>query len=248
MAEKKPSLTVGKDIPPKVGIISDIHGNYLALIKALQIFKKYNINKYIFLGDAIGYIPSLKALDIIYKNSRKFLCIKGNHEEMFIKKDTCPIKNKIYLHSLIRTRISNDAKNYINSWETKLTIKNKEKSFLFIHGSPKDYNNGYVYPDTDLSQFSVEDDIIFMGHSHWAFDRTFNKKRFINAGSCGLPRDNGKFGSIGIFDFATLKYITIRFDISETYSILGREYPEIDKSVLELRHREKVEIRGEQIV
>lgn len=247
MAEKKSYLIVGKDIPSKIGLISDIHGNYYALRSALKIFKRYNINKYIFLGDSIGYIPSLKALDIIFRNSNKFLCIKGNHEEMLLKNESCPKKNKIYLLDLIKSKISSDKEDYINSWKQKLIIRNKEKSFLFVHGSPLDITYGYIYPDTDLSQFSLEEDIVFMGHSHWAFDRSIKTKRFINPGSCGLPRDHGKFGSIGIFDFDTLEYTSIRFDITESYLMLANQYPEIDKSVLELRNRRKIEITGEQI-
>ncbi len=247
MAEKESYLIAGKDVPLKIGIISDIHGNYYALLKALEIFKKHHIKKYIFLGDAIGYIPSLKALDIIFQNSDKFICIKGNHEDMLLNNKVCRKKNKVYLLDMIRLRISSEEKEYINSWQDTLTIKFKDKSFLFIHGSPKDPTYGYIYPDTQLNQYDVKHDVIFMGHSHWAFERSFKTKRFINPGSCGLPRDNGQFGSLGIFDFNSLKYTPIRYDISDSYLKLKNEHPEINESVLKLRHRRKIQISGDEI-
>ena len=247
MAERKHSLIIEKDIPSKIGLISDIHGNYYALIRALNIFNKHNINKYIFLGDSIGYIPSLKALNIIFQKSEDFLCIKGNHGHMLLNKNICSKRNKIYLLDAVGLRIGTDKRKYINSWQDSLIIKFEEKSFLFVHGSPSDPINGYVYPDTELDQFDTKHDVIFMGHSHWAFDRSYKTKRFINPGSCGLPRDNGQFGSIGIFNFNTLKYKPIRFDISDSYMKLKKEYPEIDKSVLDLRHRKKIKIPREEI-
>ena len=245
MDKRKESLIAGRDIPFKVGIISDVHGNHYALKKAIKILKSLGIKKYIFLGDAIGYIPSLEALNVIFQNSDDFLCIKGNHEDMFLNKKIPAKKNEFYLLDIIKSKISSDGLNYISSWKDSITIQHKGMKFLFIHGSPDDYTNGYIYPDSKLNHFKMECDVVFMGNSHWAFDRSLNSKRFINPGSCGLPRDNGRYGSVGVFDFLTLEYSPIRFDIFKFYSRLIKEHPEIHPATARLRDRENIRVSGE---
>jgi len=247
MDKRQPSLIIGEDIPQRIGLISDVHGNYLALQRALTIFKSHKIQKYFFLGDSVGYIPSLKALDIIYKNTNDFICIKGNHEDMLLNNKISSKKNKIYLLDQIKSKVTSEIFDFISSWKSNIAIKYKNKNFLFVHGSPNDYTYGYIYPNTELSQFKIKHNFIFMGHSHWSFKRSHGNKQFINPGSCGLPRDHGQYGSIGIFNFEDLRYQPIRFDISDTFSKLAEEYPLIDKRVLELRNRKRIQIPGEQI-
>lgn len=38
----------------KVGVLSDIHGNHIALKKCIEEIERRNINKLIFLGDYVG--------------------------------------------------------------------------------------------------------------------------------------------------------------------------------------------------
>ena len=247
MVKTKSSLVVGCDIPSKVGIISDIHGNYYALRKALEIFRSHDIKKYIFLGDSIGYIPSLKALDIIYKNSDDFICIRGNHEDMLLNDKISPERDKVYLLKQLQNQISEQKKKFIKNWKKELVIESQSKKFIFLHGSPKDHIYGYIYPDTCLDEFNEDYNIFFVGNSHWAFDRSNNDKRYINPGSCGLPRDNGKYASIGIFNFTNQEYSPIRFDISMFYNKLYKEYPQIHKSVLDLKNRNKIRVLKNEI-
>ena len=65
----------------KIAILSDIHGNYDALIKVLEECEKSNVEKYIFLGDYIGYYYEPKKVwdKICQLNGVK---IKGNHENL----------------------------------------------------------------------------------------------------------------------------------------------------------------------
>jgi putative phosphoesterase len=247
MVKKKSSLIAGHDIPFRVGIISDVHGNHYALQKALEIFRSYDVKKYIFLGDSIGYIPSLKALNLLYKNSDDFICIRGNHEDMLLNDKIPPDKDKIYHLSQLQSEISKQHKNFITNWKNKLVVEMKNKKFIFFHGSPKDYIYGYIYPDTSLDEFDENYDIFFMGNSHWAFDRSQGYKRFINPGSCGLPRDHGKYASIGIFNFLNQEYSPIRFDISMYYNMLCKEHPKIHTSVLDLKNRKKIKILKNEI-
>ena len=64
-----------------------------------------------------------------------------------------------------------------------------------------DFLNGYIYPDSDLSQFAKSEyDIVFMGHTHRSFIRDIKEKKIINTGSCGFSRDAGNKISAVLFD------------------------------------------------
>ena len=64
-----------------MSILSDIHGNYDALTQVLEECKKCNVEKYIFLGDYVGYYYEPKKVwdKIRLLNGIK---IKGNHEDL----------------------------------------------------------------------------------------------------------------------------------------------------------------------
>lgn len=65
-----------------IHIISDVHGCYDTLLKLMEKLPKDSIK--IFVGDLIDRGPKSKEV-VQYIIDNKFLCIKGNHEQMFIE-------------------------------------------------------------------------------------------------------------------------------------------------------------------
>lgn len=64
-----------------IAVISDIHGNYIALKKVLKMAIKRNISTFIFLGDYVGELAyPQKTMDIIFKMKEKYNCyfIRGD--------------------------------------------------------------------------------------------------------------------------------------------------------------------------
>ncbi len=85
-------------------------------------------------------------------------------------------------------------------WHT--VIDNRR--LLFLHGSPWDPLQGYVYPKTVDDSFGILCyDVIFMGHTHRPFSISTKKALLVNVGSCGLPRDVGTFPSFAVYDTET---------------------------------------------
>ena len=97
----------------KVAVISDIHGNYDALVKVLEECKERNIEKYLFLGDYVGYYYEPKKVwdKICQLNGIK---IKGNHEDLLKDSITSKvrmrqIKDKYGIgHQLAQNQFLND--------------------------------------------------------------------------------------------------------------------------------------------
>ena len=231
----------------KFGVISDAHGNGSAFKIALNALQKVGVSDIYYLGDAIGYIPSLSVLDII-KHRGDINCILGNHEKMFLSDQLDPKLDDVYLFSKIRKKYLTEFNGIIESWNDFINIKIGDFSILMIHGSPNDHTYGYVYPDSDLSVFDCDKyNYIFMGNTHRPFIRNHNNVNFINVGSCGLPRDHGHYGSAAIFDPNLGKCEIIRFDIQTTITEIEAKYPDIHQSVKNLFKRKSNSIYGDLV-
>lgn len=161
----------------KILIFGDVHGNLPALEK---LFKKEDKNYDLAIchGDVVNYGPwSNECVDLL-ADLPKTVCLKGNHEAAFLS-GTYPGENEI-------------AKSFFLQC---FPVFSREKSIEFYREEVelKDYvvrhtlNNSYIYPDTDLSEVGLDQNYI-IGHSHYAFHRTFNKRCLVNTGSLGQDR------------------------------------------------------------
>lgn len=234
------------NVMSKIGLISDAHGNGAAFKIALDALRKARVDSVYYLGDAIGYIPSLSVLEQIRAYDGIIHCIKGNHEKMFLSGSVDDRLEKVYLLSEIREEYSQRFDGFLDSWVDSISIKNESLSVLMVHGSPNDYSKGYVYPDTDLSAFHCDGyQHVFMGHTHRPFIRVSKGIHYINVGSCGLPRDHGCYGSAVIFDTKSGESNLIRFDIKKTLSQIDKKHPNIHHSVKNLFKRKSDSFDGE---
>lgn len=198
----------------RLGFLSDAHGNGPAFDRAVAVLRGLGVDEFIFLGDAVGYIPSTSVIKSLRKLGHRVRCIRGNHEEMLLSGAFGPKRDAVYQLSVIRTKTSADDLAMIAAWDVQATVCFSMHTALFVHGSPADPTSGYVYPDTDLSVFAPEAGIVFMGHTHYPFIRDYGGVRYVNIGSCGLPRDDGRYGSAAFYDPASGEIQIVRFDIT----------------------------------
>jgi len=183
------------------GIISDVHGNYLALEKCMEEMEKFKVDKFLFLGDLFGYFPEgMRCLDLLTAYNFEFLL--GNHDAMLLSLLSYDKKKKsIYQFESDIQHLGKERKLFLQSLLPYKILNFGTKKALFVHGSPWDPLQGYVYPDVDLNYFcDLDYDLVFMGHTHRPFLFKMKEKHLINVGSVGLPRDKGKLGSFCIFD------------------------------------------------
>ena len=70
----------------KIGVISDIHGNIVALEKVLNEFEKIGVEKIICCGDVIGIGPCPEeAVQKLIQYKDKIIGVRGNHEQYYFK-------------------------------------------------------------------------------------------------------------------------------------------------------------------
>jgi putative phosphoesterase len=211
----------------RIAVLSDIHGNLFAFSKCLELLLDMNVDDVYFLGDAVNYYPeSNEVVNIIRK--LKFNCIKGNHEEMLLNPDAIVGKSRdVYGIDHTLRELSEENRDFISSLPNSYERIIDDVKMLFVHGSPLDYTNGYIYPDTDISEIeNIDYDVVFCGHSHYKMERTMKNLKVFNPGSCGMPRDTGNEFSFGVFDTKTGKFKIQKFNIDP------KEITEVYKGML----------------
>ena len=200
----------------KRALISDVHGNQEALRVVLDDIRSQGVSEILCLGDVIGYGPNpCECLDEIMRVCR--FCILGNHDQaaMFDPDGFNPVA----LRAVYWTRDQLDHGpggttkvharwDYLGELPRMLT----EGDTLYVHGSPREPTNEYVFPEDIYNYrkletlFNLVPKYCFQGHTHipGVFTtgmefitpedcnyeyRLTGQKAMINVGSVGQPRD-----------------------------------------------------------
>jgi putative phosphoesterase len=230
-----------------IGILSDAHGNTDAFKLAISHLRKLGANRFIFLGDSVGYIPCNGVLTELIKIKDEVICILGNHEIMLMHTGWDPERDKIYNLQKTSMLLSEEETDYIKSWPIKHSESYGIVSALFIHGGLNDFTYEYVYPNSDLSKYEVTETFVFMGHTHYPFVKKTGNTIFVNVGSCGLPRDIGNLGSFVMFNPEKSEVVLYRFDISSAIRNISESNMKIHESILCLFDRKKSLFEGQLI-
>lgn len=197
----------------KYGVITDIHGNILALNAVLEELEKRKVDKIICCGDIIGIGPRPEeTVQRLKQEKDKLIGVRGNHEKYLF--DGIPDnihgreirEEEIEFHRWTGNHISSDSKNFLRDLPSEQIIDDEGKKIYFAHyayGSNGKFKNHIRNPNVSQSEelFSkVGADVCLFGHTH---DRTINKNKgkwYINPGSLGCPKttNNAYFGVLNI--------------------------------------------------
>ena len=230
----------------KRAIISDIHGNFEALSAVMEAIGDLKVDEILCLGDIIGYGPDpIKCLDTVIENCQ--LTILGNHDQaaIFDPEGFNPVAMKAIFWTREQLEKDNgDIDQADRRWDFlgELPRRHDEGEFLFVHGSPRDPTNEYVFPETvyekDLLSLLMSrfEKVCFQGHTHipgmfteaGAFispderDLFFkldpDSKCMLNVGSVGQPRDGNPKSCFVVLDDEekTVQYHRIEYDWEKT--------------------------------
>jgi len=200
----------------KRAIISDIHGNLEALTAVLEDIEQQNVDEIFCLGDVIGYGANpLECLDLVMKKVK--ICLIGNHEQGALFDPDGFNGSAIKAILWTRDQLSKPSEHRDERWE--FLNMNPRKYYdeawkaLFVHGSPKNPLNEYIFPEDVYNPkkmetiFNLVMHLSFQGHTHvpGVFTQDFqflqpadlnyemelqtDRKYLINVGSVGQPRD-----------------------------------------------------------
>ena len=163
----------------KIGVLSDIHGNYVALERCMDFALEQNINTFIFLGDYVGELDyPERAMKMIYEIKEKYNCtfIKGNKEDYWInyRRDGNEswgwVDNNSTTGMLVYAfnHLTNEDIDFFETLPFKRQIEiDGHVPITICHGSPYVVNEDMI-PDSDriheIMEMS-ETDLIICGHT-----------------------------------------------------------------------------------
>lgn len=218
-------------------IFSDVHGNFINLVDMYNSSIELKIDKYICLGDLCNYYSDNREV-IDFFIEKEIECVLGNHDKLYISKHNLNDEQMSAYNFDYDLKYSSHHIEFLNSLPDKI-ILNENLKILLCHGSPNDFTNEYIYPDTNLASFENCDfDIIFCGHTHRQFLRSFGSKFFCNVGSVGLPRDNGSLYGFVLFD-SEFDTITLYRKAVDKQAIMQRYQNSVPTEVLSMLSREE---------
>lgn len=228
-----------------IGLLSDAHGNSLAFDRAVDLLLAQGAQRLYFLGDAVGYVPSAAVLDSLARLGDRVQCIRGNHETMLLEGQSDAARERVYQLEALRPRLTPAQLAMIASWPASRSEVIDGQKVLLVHGSPEDPTYGYVYPDTDLAGFNPGADWVLMGNTHHPFIREQAGSRYVNIGSCGMPRDDGRYGSVALLDTKTRSARILRFDITAESRQVLEQFPMVHPSVRDVYERRRPVVMGD---
>ncbi|PID38050.1 MAG: metallophosphoesterase [Proteobacteria bacterium] len=203
----------------RFGIFSDVHSNLEALQSVMRAYESERVDKFICLGDTVGYGAEPQACSEIVRDLAS-VTILGNHDAAVSGRMDYSYYYEAARHAL-DTHVGMLSEESIE-WLRSLPYEHREAGLSFCHGSPLNLEEfEYIFAVDQAQQLlGYYDDlalVTFIGHSHlckaFAFSPSEvhevvatrftireNYKYIISVGSVGQPRDYDPRASYTIFD------------------------------------------------
>lgn len=192
-----------------IAIISDIHGNYPALMSVLGKIDELACDKIYSLGDVAGYYCMInECIDEL--RSRNIDNIMGNHDEYLVTNTRCPrSKSANECLALQRTLISDSNMEWLA--HSPATLRHGDISM--VHGGWNDFTDEYLYEVSEAYLAPLDGSIFLSGHTHIQTLKAFSKKTYCNPGSVGQPRDGDPRAAFAVIEDGEIETLRVPYDI-----------------------------------
>jgi putative phosphoesterase len=180
----------------KIAIISDIHGNLVALQSILSEIKKSD--RIVCLGDVAASGPQPHET-VSFLRRMKWPYVLGNTDERLAKSEQEPYEQipegdrekMVSLDEWTKSEIDAADREFLSGFKPTIEVKGGKHSLLCFHGSPRSNTEQILptTPDEELGRiFEGRNALVYAGgHTHSQMVRKFGASLIINPGSVGLP-------------------------------------------------------------
>lgn len=187
----------------KLAVLSDIHGNHIALRQCVEYALARDITTFIFLGDYLGELPyPQKTMKYLYDMQEKYTCyfIRGNRDEYWLNYrrggESGWCKGNSASGALLYTyeRLTAEDLAFFESLPIKRELIFPELPPLTIcHGSPNRVNERIEHGNEAVYDIMKNDSssYILCGHTHVQKEILYGKKTIWNPGAIGVPLYSG---------------------------------------------------------
>ncbi|GIW97329.1 MAG: phosphoesterase [Pirellulaceae bacterium] len=236
----------------KRAILSDIHGNLVALQSVLDDARAQGCTQFVCLGDIVGYGPQpAECIDVVRSMDA---CILGNHDlaALFDPEGFSSAAEQaiMWTRQQIETGASPEACYQRLKFLAYLPRTRREGDTFFVHGSIRNPVNEYVFPEDVYNPrkmeklFSMLRGLCFQGHTHvpgvfteeGAFLRPADidfrfpytgGKAMVNVGSVGQPRDGDWRSCYVIVENDVVTFRRVEYDVEATVRLI-HDIPQLD--------------------
>lgn len=237
----------------KRAIISDIHSNLEGFEAVLADIDQQGITEVYCLGDIIGYGPNPReCIDLAMKCN---ICLLGNHDQAALfdpEGFNTGAERAIFWTRDQLEKPGEDPEIQAKRWDFlgELPRNYREDGLLFVHGSPRNPLNEYVFPEDIYNKrkmekiFSLVEKFCFQGHTHvpGVFTeslqffspeeinyqyRLSDERAMFNVGSVGQPRDGDYRSCYVVLNDDLVTYRRVEYPVEQTIKKIY-ETPELD--------------------
>lgn len=241
----------------KLGLISDVHGNIVALEKVFEEFRKIGVDKVLCAGDIIGLGPyPEEAVQFLMKQDN-IISVRGNHEGYLL--DGIPkiiharpmTEEETNHHKWIHNRLSEESIKYLDKIPKIQTIDFAGKKIFMAHypiskfGIYKEFIKAPSLEQSERLFDDVDADICIYGHTHIFSKNKDDKKMYLNLEALGCPVGTGlaKAGILN-FDDENVEYeaINVPYDVEKVKDEIKELKYSFYESVIRIFYDKKGEL------
>lgn len=178
-----------------VGVISDIHGNEVALNAVLADMPA--VDALVCAGDVVGYNPwPSECVDEMRR--RSVPTVMGNHDRAVASGAA------FRFNSMAAAGVEHAREELTDeqlAWLDALPDERTEfdARMKLVHGHPDDPDR-YTYPDEFSPRLLGEEDVLVLGHTHVQHAERYGDGIVLNPGSVGQPRDGDPRAAYAVVD------------------------------------------------
>lgn len=184
----------------KVGVLSDIHANTVALDAVIEEMPP--VDELICAGDIVGYNP-WPAECIEFVREHDVTTVMGNHDRAAAGHNAFGFNSMAGAGvEYAREQLSDEQVSFLRS------LLDSERCFdgevRIVHGHPNDPDR-YTYPADFGPELLGEESVLVLGHTHVQGHETFEDGIVMNPGSVGQPRDGDPRAAYAVLDLDEMR-------------------------------------------
>ncbi len=182
----------------RVGAISDVHGNRVALAAVLSDMPAVDL--LVCAGDVVGYNPwPAECVEEI--RSREIPTVMGNHDRAVVEGSGFwgnEMADAGVQYAI--DRLAESQREWLAGLPERLTVA--DGRVKLVHGHPDDPDR-YTYPESFSASMLGDEELLVLGHTHVQGHRLTGEGIVCNPGSVGQPRDGDPRAAYAVVDLGT---------------------------------------------
>jgi putative phosphoesterase len=186
----------------RVAVLSDIHGNCVALDAVLSDILRESVDKVVCLGDAVQG-GSQPAETVSRLRGLGIPTVMGNSDSWLLTGENTSATEQVSeaqtaMRGWSLAKLTKDDLDFIRQFKSIITLTLENESLVCFHGSPKSFDD-LIWPTTAEENFvnlmsGYGNSMLCGGHTHLQQLRRFKDSFYFNPGSVGFSFDHSQTG------------------------------------------------------